>query len=63
MEIARDRYLDRDTMYEGYVSDCAQLVEKILEFDPDNDEGINLMNSLHQTFGVDVGDNTTDEDA
>ena len=62
-EIARDRYLDRDTMHEGYVSDCAQLVEKILEFDPDNDEGINLMNSLHQTFGVDVGDNTTDEDA
>ena len=60
--IARDRYLDRDTMYEGYVSDCAQLVKKILEFDPDNYEGINLMNSLHQGFGVDVGGNAADEE-
>ena len=57
-EIAKDRYQDRNDMYEGYVSDCAQLVQKILGFDADNDEGTKLMNSLHQDFGVDVGDNT-----
>ena len=57
-EIAKDRYQDKNDMYEGYLSDCAQLVQKILGFDADNDEGTKLMNSLHQDFGVDVGDNT-----
>ena len=59
-QIARERYLDQATMYREYALDCARLVQKILEFDPDNEEGINLMNSLHQHLDVDLGEDTLD---
>jgi hypothetical protein len=55
-DIARGLYLDRDDIYKGYVSDCARLVQKILEFDPDNHDGVTLLNSLHQTFGFNLGE-------
>jgi len=61
-DIATERTLDGDEMHKGYVSDCKRLVQKILEFDPDNPEGVSLMNSLHQFFDADLEGATPADD-
>ena len=52
---AVDTYLEGDDTHQTYVKQCAQLVEQILNFDPNNGEGISLMEDLHRKFGTDVG--------
>lgn len=54
-DIAKAHYADGEDVYKAYVSDSKQLVQMILRFDPDNRDGIELMNALYQTFGVTVG--------
>jgi hypothetical protein len=55
-EIAKGHYADGEDVYKAYVADCQQLVRMILRFDPDNRDGIDLLQALHQTFGVTVGE-------
>jgi len=55
-ELATALRLDGNEVYKIYALDCSRLVQKILEFDPDNEEGVALMNGLHQVFGVDLDD-------
>ncbi len=49
-------YADGEDVYKAYVADCQQLVRMILRFDPDNHDGVELLQALYQTFGVAVGD-------
>ncbi len=53
-DLAVSRFSESDETYKVYVTDCARLVRKILEFDPDNHEGVRLMESLRNRFGVDI---------
>lgn len=55
-EIAKVHYADGEDVYKAYVADCQQLVRMILRFDPDNHDGVELLQALYQTFGVAVGD-------
>jgi tetratricopeptide (TPR) repeat protein len=54
-DIALNRYLEGEDIYRAYVSDCTSIVERILNFDPDNSEGVDLMFRLRQDFGVVLG--------
>lgn len=58
-DLALARWTDGDDVYKTYVNQCAELVQRILEFDPDNSEGVSLMNALHQRFGKDLGQRPT----
>jgi tetratricopeptide (TPR) repeat protein len=53
-DLAMQRYLEGDEVYQQYVTDCGEVVRKILEFDVDNPDGIDLINSLHQQFRYEV---------
>lgn len=53
-EIAVERWMETDDSYKLYVDDCTVLVRKILEFDPDNPEGVELLQALQSKFGATV---------
>jgi tetratricopeptide (TPR) repeat protein len=55
-EIAKGHYADGEDVYKAYVADCQQLVRMILRFDPDNGDGVELLQALYRTFGVTVGE-------
>ncbi len=50
-DVANEHYLAGNEVYEAHVADCGTLVDKILSFDADNEEGVKLMNALYQRFG------------
>ena len=53
-EQASESWLEGSDVYRSYADDATRLTRKILEFDPDNDEGLSLMEDLHRRFGIDV---------
>lgn len=53
-DLAIARFSESDETYKVYVTDCARLVRKILEFDSDNREGISLMQGLRNRFSVEI---------
>lgn len=52
-ELGKSLWLDQSDAYRFYLDSCAKTVRKILDFDPDNQEGIRLMEGLHQ-FDISV---------
>lgn len=53
-EQASELWIEGNDIYQSYADDAAGLTRKILEFDPDNAEGISLMEDLHRRFGIDL---------
>jgi tetratricopeptide (TPR) repeat protein len=54
-DLGEGQFQEGDDSYKAYLLHCSKLTETILRFDPDNAEGIALMQSLHQRFGIEVG--------
>ena len=55
-DVADEHYLAGNEVYEAHVADCGTLVDKILSFDADNEEGVRLMNALYQRFEWKIGE-------
>jgi hypothetical protein len=53
-EAAIDKFADSDEGYKVLITDCTELVKKILEFDPDNEEGIDIAVGLKNRFDIDI---------
>ncbi|HWN45532.1 MAG TPA: hypothetical protein VNW71_25130, partial [Thermoanaerobaculia bacterium] len=53
-EIGVARHLESDEIYKAYIKDCSSLVRKILQYDPDNKEGISLLQNIRRRFDMDI---------
>ncbi len=52
--LGQERWTDGDPTWKQYLTDCAQLVRKILLFDRDNPDGLSLLDALHRHFSIDA---------
>ena len=51
---ASESWLEESEAYMSYANDAGRLTRKILEFDPNNEQGIELLGDLHHRFGIDI---------
>jgi len=54
MDLAIEARLDNSNTHRDYAASCAALTRKILKFDRDNVDGLDLMHALHREFSIDV---------